>query len=153
MSTYTKTTWATGDVATAAKMNNAETGVESAHSELASHEANTANPHGVTATQAGAIGDGNGTRILYTGHVGSTGTGYGLPSGWTATRTSTGTYTVTHNLGLADTRDLVIQLTMNAATGRNSSIDVLSMTANAFTVSTNEDDLAADTAFFFSAVN
>ena len=37
MSTYTKTTWNTSDTITEAKLNNAEDGIESAHTELQAH--------------------------------------------------------------------------------------------------------------------
>lgn len=70
---YTKTTWATGDIITAAKLNNLETQYDEAKADLDAHEAaadphpqyatdtdlsahtgNISNPHGVTAAQAGA---------------------------------------------------------------------------------------------------
>jgi hypothetical protein len=89
---------------------------------------------------------------IYRGFVSSAGVGYGLPTGWTATRNGTGDYTVTHNLGLADARDLTITLTAHAAVGRNTSLDVFSRTVNSFVVSANEDDLPSDTAFSFIAI-
>lgn len=38
-----------------------------------------------------------------------------LPSGWTVTRPATGTYTLTHNLGLSDVNDLSIVVTADEA--------------------------------------
>lgn len=107
---YTKTTWSTGDLITAAKLNNAETGIdtaqstaETAQSDVDTHEALTNNPHSVTAVQAGGVGDGNGDGTdLYFAHVASDGTGLHLPAGWSSTRVSAGVYQVTHNFGSSD---------------------------------------------------
>jgi len=46
-------------------------------------------------------GTGNAWHMSGRGYVSSSGTGTGLPSGWSIVHTSTGTYTLTHNLGLA----------------------------------------------------
>jgi hypothetical protein len=48
---YTKTTWSTGDIITATKLNNAETQYDAAKADLDAHTGNTQNPHGVTRTQ------------------------------------------------------------------------------------------------------
>ena len=47
----------------------------------------------------------------YHGFVPSTAIGEKVPAGWSVIRTFIGTYTVTHNLGLSDIDDLIIQLT------------------------------------------
>jgi hypothetical protein len=52
---YLKTTWATGDIITATKLNNAETQYDEAKLDVDAHAGRTDNPHGVTAAQAGAL--------------------------------------------------------------------------------------------------
>jgi hypothetical protein len=131
---YTKTTWATGDVVTAIKANNLETQYDEAKADLDAHKADTANPHGVTAAQAGAVADGNTGQTLYSGYVSSTGTGTGLPAGWSVARLGTGVYEVTHNLGLAATADLAIALALRGAS--SNFIFTSNETANTFRVNT-----------------
>lgn len=52
---YTKNTWATGDTITKVKLDNLETQYDAASADLTTHKNDTANPHGVTAAQAGAV--------------------------------------------------------------------------------------------------
>lgn len=49
-----------------------------------------------------------GSGAVYAGYVASTGISYSVPSGWSVSKTATGTYVVTHNLGLSVTTDLSI---------------------------------------------
>jgi hypothetical protein len=119
---FTPKTWVTGDVLASVEMNRVETGIDDAHSlvataqsEIDAHEALTNNPHSVTATQIGAANiltqlkavDGAGSGLdadtvdghtIYAGQVDSDGTAINLPSGWTSSY-SVPDYTVTHSLG------------------------------------------------------
>jgi hypothetical protein len=101
-------------------------GVTSAiQTQINNHTGNTANPHTVKAAQ---LGD------FYSGHVSSTGTGTGLPAGWSVSRLGTGVYEVTHNLGLAATADLAIALALRGSSSQF--IYVGNETANTFRVNT-----------------
>jgi len=53
--------------------------------------------NGGTGASTGKLARGN--LGFYDGRVSAAGTGSGLPSGWSAVKTTTGTYTITHNLG------------------------------------------------------
>lgn len=50
---------------------------------------------------ADLAGSGNAWHMTGRGYVDVSGTGTGLPSGWTVTHTATGIYTITHNLNKA----------------------------------------------------
>jgi hypothetical protein len=52
---YTKTVWSTGDTITATLFNHAETQYDEAKADIDAHTGRTDNPHGVTASQAGAL--------------------------------------------------------------------------------------------------
>jgi hypothetical protein len=65
----------------------------------------------------------NNGSVVYKGHVSSAGTGTGLPSGWTVSRTSTGLYEITHNLGLAATTDMQIVASVNDSVSRFAVVD------------------------------
>jgi len=49
--------------------------------------------------------------VVYHGYVPSNGLGEKVPAGWSVVRLGIGKYRVTHNLGLSDIDDLIIQLT------------------------------------------
>lgn len=69
------------------------------------HDIQTRHHNSLTNVQGGtAAGDitgtGNAYHLIGYGSSDATCTNVSLPSGWTATHTSTGVYTITHNLGL-----------------------------------------------------
>lgn len=58
--------------------------------------------NGLQATRINAsdlFGSTSSSSTTYAGYVAAAGTAVNLPSGWTSTKTGTGAYTVTHNLG------------------------------------------------------
>jgi hypothetical protein len=65
----------------------------------------------------------NNGSVVYKGYVSSTGTGTGLPSGWTVSRTSTGLYEITHNLGLAAFTDMQVVASVNDSVSRFAVVD------------------------------
>ncbi len=93
------------------------------------------------------ISIGQNARILgaiFPGSVASDGSTVHLPTGWTATRTATGKYTVTHNLNL--TRYVVLASpSQNLAT----ELDTNTPTSTAFKVETRLDLAFADCGFNF----
>lgn len=105
-------------------------------------------------TDAPPSGAASGT--VYSGYVGSDGTtGNSLPSGWSATRTGTGTYEVTHSLALAATTDLRVTVTPSAAVSNGARVESgAGTTVNKFTVTTytTSSGSAADSAIFFHAI-
>jgi hypothetical protein len=70
----------------------------------------------------------NSNAKVYVGHIAVDGTAIRLPSGWSSTRTATGNYTVTHNLG---SDDYVVNATANEGT---TMIVVYSIAANSFKI-------------------
>lgn len=103
------------------------------------------------------------TGLVFGGHVselGTTGTSI-LPAGWTVTRPATGTYTVTHSLGLTGYENLSVVVTaINGAFVANTAFPILgqinnvSSSGNAFQVIFTTDFAAVDldsTEWFFHA--
>jgi len=86
---------------------------------------------------------------IFQGFVPSTGIGEVVPAGWSAVRNGIGQYTVTHNLGLSDVNDLIIQLTplgepvfpFGPVTNQFITITGHSRTANTFQVLTGFPDM------------
>jgi len=86
---------------------------------------------------------------VYHGFVPSTGIGEKVPAGWSAVRNGIGQYTVTHNLGVADIDDLIIQLTplgepvfpFGPVTNQFITITGHTRTANSFQVLTGFPDM------------
>lgn len=99
---------------------------------------------------------------LYRGYVGANGSaGNRLPAGWSATRNAIGTYTITHNLGLADLSRLAFVFTVvhtgfasNSGFPRLAQINSEASNGNAVQVIITTDFAGidrADNAFFFIA--
>jgi len=102
---------------------------------------------------------------VFHGFVPSTGVGEKVPAGWSAVRNGIGQYTITHNLGLADIDDLIIQLTplgepffpFGPVTNQFITITGHTRTANTFQVLTGFPDMGTiggaeheDQDFYFS---
>lgn len=91
---------------------------------------------------------------VYAGYVGADGsTGNRLPSGWSATKNSTGNYTVTHNLGLADLTRLAVGLSCIGTAGNKAAQQRSTGTGNTFIVETVDSGTGTltDEAFSFVA--
>jgi hypothetical protein len=74
---------------------------------------------------------------VYSGYVGADGTtGNRLPGGWTASKTATGTYDVTHGLGLTDVTYLAVALACQGTSGNKVAQTRSSGTGNKFVVET-----------------
>jgi len=121
---------------------------------------------GVTASAAelnrmdGNVGNSNASSVqatlgIYSGYVPSTGVGERVPNGWSALKTATGTYTVTHSLGLGNANDL--NITVTPVVGVDEYIaNISATTTNSFTVKTYETTLTVseeDAAWHFTAIN
>lgn len=74
-----------------------------------------------------------------------------LPAGWTVNRSSTGVYTVTHGLGLADVRDLAIVVTVFTNDASSYEWKIRSTSANSFTVNIWIAGMANGSWFFNAA--
>lgn len=118
---------------------------------------------GVTATTSelnrvdGTILQVRETLGIYSGYVDSLVAAEVMPTGWTVARPSTGTFTITHGLGLSadSTDELFITVT---PIGDGSSVDLIAQVdtqgANSFQVLTYDISLAglANIAFYFTAI-
>lgn len=95
------------------------------------------------------------TDITYTGYVGADGTTGNRFShaGWSAARTGTGAYTVTHNLGLADGTRLSVGMAVYASAGNRTGYLTTTSTGNAFDLGITDAGAgtASDQAFMFVA--
>jgi hypothetical protein len=94
------------------------------------------------------------TSAIYAGYIGSDGTtGNRLPAGWSASRSSTGAYDVTHNLALAGTTRLSIVATPLALASDAIRIESTTIGVNSFRIQvyTSSSGAAADSATFFIA--
>lgn len=86
----------------------------------------------------------------YSGYCDSAATSEVVPAGWSISKGGTGSYTVTHNLGLSTNYSLRVALTIINVTGGR--IDFVPISTNAFGVETwNSAGAAADAAFFIVA--
>jgi hypothetical protein len=91
----------------------------------------------------------------FVGYVGSDGsTGTRVPGGWSVSKTGTGTYEVTHSLGLADGLRLTVVATPFDTVSNGARVQSgAATTGNKFTVQvfTSSSGSATDGAFFFVA--
>ena len=88
---------------------------------------------------------------VYSGHVDSAATAEVLPSGWTASNLGTGSFKVTHGLGLSPTTDLRIGISI-AAGSAGSTVMIVAQNTNDFTYETsNSTPALADRAVTFVA--
>jgi hypothetical protein len=105
---------------------------------------------------ANTIVDGNlgaGTnRDTFSGYFSSDGTTTKvLPTGWTVSRLTAGTYTVTHNLDLAANTNMSYQLTADTtASGCSAQVDMSGTTTNVFKVRTYVGATLTDCGVFFA---
>lgn len=87
--------------------------------------------------------------MLGAGSVAANGGVNTLPSGWTSTRTATGSYQVTHNLGV-NVNNFMCVATVNSGAITNVRVERVSVGVNAFSVYTvNDSNVAADADFTF----
>jgi hypothetical protein len=95
------------------------------------------------------------SNILYRGYVGADGTTGNRFShaGWSAARTGTGAYTVTHNLGLADGTRLSIGMSVFASAGNRTGYSTSANDGNQFFIGITDAGAgtASDQAFSFVA--
>ena len=119
----------------------------SGHIELATQaevDAGTDTDRAVTpATLAGLPSTG---AVIFTGFIPANGIGEIVPSGWSASRTALGKYTVTHNLGLSPVTDLIITLTGIGIDGSQEAVQVatvIDMSTNSFGISLGNPDMGA----------
>lgn len=109
----------------------------------------------VASALANTIVDGNlgaGTnKDTFTGYFSSDGTTtIKAPSGWTVSRLSTGTYTVTHNLSLAANTDMGYRLTTDTtASGAIASVDMAGTNTNLLKIRTYVGTTLTDCGVFF----
>lgn len=86
----------------------------------------------------GSIGNANASSVqatfgLYGGYIDANAAAERLPSGWSVVKGSTGTYTVTHNLGLSNANDLNISVNVLTA-GQDRFAAIKSTATNSFTI-------------------
>lgn len=96
----------------------------------------------------------SGVGAVFAGYVGADGTtGNRLPSGWSASKTATGTYDVTHNLGLTNLTYLAVGLSCIGTAGNKAAQQRSTGTGNKFTVETVDSGTGTltDEAFSFVA--
>ncbi len=82
--------------------------------------------------------------VIFTGFIPANGIGEVVPAGWSAANTGTGTYSVTHNLGLSDVNDLIITLTGIGTTADSVNhilATVIGRFANSFTLQLGNPDM------------
>jgi hypothetical protein len=90
---------------------------------------------------------------MYTGYVPSTGTGATLPSGWSVSKTGTGVYRITHNLGLSSVYDLRF-FAINQHTSEYMACEYQNLNANYFDIVIGRGSgVTADRNFFFFALD
>jgi hypothetical protein len=123
-------------------------GVTSAiQTQINTHKTDTANPHSVTAAQAGAVAVGN-TVKTYVGRVSLAGSLTLAPAGWSLSK-SGALYTITHNLG---TTNYVVTATSESA-DRVVYVNAGSHGINSFRVDGNDMSGAlSDTGFNFELI-
>ena len=88
------------------------------------------------------------------GFVDAAATAEVLPSGWTAVKNSSGNYTITHNLGLANANDLAISATiLDATLFGDQQLLIDSVGVNSFVIETSVLAAPFDQAFMFTAID
>jgi hypothetical protein len=88
--------------------------------------------------------------LLYAGSVASDGTAIRLPQGWTSSRTSTGLYTITHNLGTTNYAPIVTAF-LNGGTGFRAA-QVHTQSANSFVIDIAVSGTDTDSSFSFVVI-
>lgn len=111
------------------------------------------NDGAITPAKTSFLGGFGAAGKIYVGYVGPDGsTGNSLPAGWSASRDSTGIYTITHSLNVA-TKDVVFLAIPNYGVTSGGYIALYSLTANALTiVANNGSGSLANTGFGFILV-
>lgn len=88
---------------------------------------------------------------LFSGFVNSAADAEEVPSGWSVTNDSTGVYTVTHGLGLSNTNNLRVAITLIDATNTSVRASITDRSTDSFEVTIDDDIGNADQDFFFIA--
>lgn len=87
--------------------------------------------------------------LIAAGSISNTGSALSLPIGWSCSKTATGSYQVTHNLGVTNTNFMCVA-TVNSGAITNVRVERVSVAPNAFSVYTVSDANApADADFTF----
>jgi len=106
----------------------------------------------ITPAKTTFLDDMSSAAAIYAGHVASDGSAVRLPSGWTSSKTNTGTYSIIHNLG---TTSYVVVAVPSPSSNTVPTISAGPVSANSFTVYALDADVDAalkDLAFMFIVI-